>query len=103
MLVPIFDSWAERLRFLLRSPLDDAVVIDRADENIDAVVGKEIRETRVVVGIRVRNHDRLEVTARSKLRISPAQEPDEVIALTGVRSEERRVGKECRSRWSPYH
>ena len=23
-------------------------------------------------------------------------------ALTG-RSEERRVGKECRSRWSPYH
>src|SRR2546430_4683646 len=23
--------------------------------------------------------------------------------LTAVRSEERRVGKECRSRWSPYH
>src|SRR5256885_3224143 len=23
--------------------------------------------------------------------------------LTGQRSEERRVGKECRSRWSPYH
>src|SRR5690606_39998286 len=23
--------------------------------------------------------------------------------LLGVRSEERRVGKECRSRWSPYH
>src|SRR5258708_29924208 len=22
---------------------------------------------------------------------------------TGERSEERRVGKECRSRWSPYH
>ena len=25
------------------------------------------------------------------------------IATTEVRSEERRVGKECRSRWSPYH
>ena len=26
------------------------------------------------------------------------------ISVTGtVRSEERRVGKECRSRWSPYH
>ena len=25
------------------------------------------------------------------------------IRLTNVRSEERRVGKECRSRWSPYH
>src|SRR5256885_12904879 len=33
---------------------------------------------------------------------------DEMNASTGVtdlrtRSEERRVGKECRSRWSPYH
>ena len=30
-----------------------------------------------------------------------------VLAITkngiGARSEERRVGKECRSRWSPYH
>ena len=25
------------------------------------------------------------------------------IPETGGRSEERRVGKECRSRWSPYH
>ena len=25
------------------------------------------------------------------------------ITLLGDRSEERRVGKECRSRWSPYH
>ena len=23
--------------------------------------------------------------------------------MKGMRSEERRVGKECRSRWSPYH
>ena len=23
--------------------------------------------------------------------------------MMGLRSEERRVGKECRSRWSPYH
>src|SRR5256885_12523064 len=25
------------------------------------------------------------------------------MAVGGYRSEERRVGKECRSRWSPYH
>ena len=25
------------------------------------------------------------------------------LTLTARRSEERRVGKECRSRWSPYH
>ena len=47
--------------------------------------------------------------------ISMAQTPDEIISwlpeVKGwkkpeskeVRSEERRVGKECRSRWSPYH
>ena len=30
------------------------------------------------------------------------QAPRRLIIL-GCRSEERRVGKECRSRWSPYH
>ena len=29
--------------------------------------------------------------------------PEEVADKMKVRSEERRVGKECRSRWSPYH
>ncbi len=28
---------------------------------------------------------------------------EELVAGNRVRSEERRVGKECRSRWSPYH
>ena len=34
-----------------------------------------------------------------------SSEPVVMSDLTGwlVRSEERRVGKECRSRWSPYH
>ena len=31
-------------------------------------------------------------------------EPERVIVIREYpRSEERRVGKECRSRWSPYH
>ena len=29
--------------------------------------------------------------------------PSYEICLIDYRSEERRVGKECRSRWSPYH
>src|SRR3712207_9225470 len=29
--------------------------------------------------------------------------PCDSLVLASVRSEERRVGKECRSRWSPYH
>ena len=30
-------------------------------------------------------------------------EKEIVLTQCGIRSEERRVGKECRSRWSPYH
>src|SRR2546427_9335161 len=29
--------------------------------------------------------------------------PDRIFHIIVIRSEERRVGKECRSRWSPYH
>src|SRR5712692_2402051 len=39
-------------------------------------------------------------------RLTIAQPPPRPFRLTietTVRSEERRVGKECRSRWSPYH
>src|SRR5260221_13391550 len=28
---------------------------------------------------------------------------EDIDAVAATRSEERRVGKECRSRWSPYH
>ena len=37
--------------------------------------------------------------------LQKAQESSAVMALARKipRSEERRVGKECRSRWSPYH
>ena len=41
-----------------------------------------------------------------KAKTAIAEAKDEIAALgtgTDERSEERRVGKECRSRWSPYH
>ena len=40
------------------------------------------------------------------LHAIPDNYPKYVVSLTPMllhRSEERRVGKECRSRWSPYH
>ena len=37
------------------------------------------------------------------LLIGPYEKDAKAWALDGMRSEERRVGKECRSRWSPYH
>src|SRR3712207_9484335 len=36
-------------------------------------------------------------------RTEPADRPGLVAVIAQGRSEERRVGKECRSRWSPYH
>ena len=33
----------------------------------------------------------------------PGDQPDIAADFFALRSEERRVGKECRSRWSPYH
>src|SRR2546430_13049189 len=47
-------------------------------------------------------------------RLTPMHDPARLVSITRVRgggargdtngrSEERRVGKECRSRWSPYH
>ena len=37
------------------------------------------------------------------INLSPTTVMFSGIVLGPVRSEERRVGKECRSRWSPYH
>src|SRR2546430_9556897 len=52
------------------------------------------------------------LTAEGNLKLAErihgngADDPDrrrEVLRMLRLRSEERRVGKECRSRWSPYH
>ena len=60
--------------------------------------------------------DRLEVSAPEGRFTYESKEAKRVLALAAgsgitpvlsitraIRSEERRVGKECRSRWSPYH
>src|SRR2546427_12360408 len=52
-----------------------------------------------------------ELEDRADARVEPALREAEVLLGGGdgdlrgldARSEERRVGKECRSRWSPYH
>ena len=53
--------------------------------------------------------------AKSKLKVTPSsgnvfrdlgfskEEAEHLVIRADLRSEERRVGKECRSRWSPYH
>ena len=50
---------------------------------------------------KIKNESQLdEIIAEIKMKVKQMQK----IPLTvNSRSEERRVGKECRSRWSPYH
>src|SRR2546422_6164183 len=36
-------------------------------------------------------------------RVDRYGQPSKQVRVVTYRSEERRVGKECRSRWSPYH
>src|SRR5208283_824726 len=40
---------------------------------------------------------------RQRLALASKGDAADLLVMTATRSEERRVGKECRSRWSPYH
>ena len=42
------------------------------------------------------------ITVNTPASVSEVKVPEQN-TVTDDRSEERRVGKECRSRWSPYH
>ena len=48
-------------------------------------------------------YDGLTPNQIADLKALQGDKSDNIPGLPGVRSEERRVGKECRSRWSPYH
>src|SRR2546422_9114823 len=55
-------------------------------------------------GAVVEHDDRLDRVGLGGVRLGVLARPDQALLLPGEeRSEERRVGKECRSRWSPYH
>src|SRR3712207_527391 len=52
---------------------------------------------------RYRDSGMMGTPANDKPRAFWNADLDEAVAHAVARSEERRVGKECRSRWSPYH
>ena len=63
-----------------------------------------------IVGTKYCGHDSAICILNTKKRTIFAMSTERVtrikhdqIDITPIRSEERRVGKECRSRWSPYH
>ena len=47
--------------------------------------------------------EKMKAKERALARKVSSNNPNEHLSIKDMRSEERRVGKECRSRWSPYH
>src|SRR5258707_10919746 len=88
-------AWLEFRRVLFRSNFP------RRGKHVDNVF---------VISTRFPNGNRVEMTntlstclpRRGKFTWTSASIASPA-GITGKRSEERRVGKECRSRWSPYH
>ena len=72
------------------SPVEEAVALQRLQKEFE-LTQQEVANT---VG-------KSRATIANLLRLLGL--PDEIKTLLAERSEERRVGKECRSRWSPYH
>src|SRR2546422_11465724 len=82
---------------LFRSlPVDPVAVVVHRDE---VVVGTDLLQLPERLEQRVAVPQPDVVDGRPVSPDVPLGEP----GLAGERSEERRVGKECRSRWSPYH
>src|SRR5256885_2433617 len=61
------------------------------------VVAERLAERRTEAGVGVEGVQRALQRAWERWQIGPLR------GVADDRSEERRVGKECRSRWSPYH
>ena len=75
--------------------------VELRGETIDRTVG--------VRGLQSRNSTTNEVAPQARVAVNLRDVPaddlhrGDALLTAGARSEERRVGKECRSRWSPYH
>ena len=55
--------------------------------------------------MKIKQQRKQKFSTREYTRCNICGRPHSVLRKYGIcrRSEERRVGKECRSRWSPYH
>ena len=69
--------------------------------------GKIMNKTELVAAVaqkaELSKKDAEKAVAAVTAAITDALCAGDKVQLVGFRSEERRVGKECRSRWSPYH
>src|SRR5260370_38717916 len=82
-----------------------ALALQQQYEGLKHELGPKVAsEARAAARAAIRQQT-LAIAAEGLVRSMPLTAPrrSHTIPLTPTRSEERRVGKECRSRWSPYH
>src|SRR3712207_6722740 len=87
--------------------IEDALAATKAAVEEGIVAGGGTAYLRAIKEVEKLTDDNSEVRLGIAIIRRALEEPVRQIAanagLEGSRSEERRVGKECRSRWSPYH
>ena len=95
----IFSAHAEGER-QMKFKLSTGEEIEVEFQHFNDRAGVLVKRTRAIV----KRHG---ATYGGASRVHPRDQYNKIIgrkiALKNARSEERRVGKECRSRWSPYH
>jgi len=97
-----FNAWGWRIPFLLSFVVIIAgyIIRRRVDETpafAEESQHGEIPKAPIVQAFQTSWKDMIRVVCMALMNVIP------VVASIFGRSEERRVGKECRSRWSPYH
>ena len=80
---------------------EDAIdaLLEEKDENAVLITDKFMVDSGMADIILKKLSNCKEVSVFSEVVPDPPMD----LIERGIRSEERRVGKECRSRWSPYH
>src|SRR2546421_7544525 len=103
LLFPVFFFFSSRRRHT-RSDRDWSSDVCSSDLllALDAAADRRAAQAELLHAVLELAHGEIRVLQRD------AREGDKTLAVVGadlgeLRSEERRVGKECRSRWSPYH
>ena len=89
-----FKHWSENLSKILKE-YDKPIIIKEVGFGISSSVAEKL------YNLGVRNIDVSGKGGSNFIEIEDLRNFDMDFSL--LRSEERRVGKECRSRWSPYH
>src|SRR5687768_17780382 len=79
---------------ILYDPVEGSISIDGVD-----IRKFKIDSYRKMIGVIFQDYVRFSFTASENVAVGQIEEATN----EPQRSEERRVGKECRSRWSPYH